>query len=63
MIEKKLEMQNEHLKKTAKQSKRYSFIAEHRGGPLTKDNHRKLIKWAIECSEHVLSLIDKEIDE
>ena len=56
-------MQNENLKKTVKQSKRYPFIAEHRGGPLTKDNHRKLIKWAIECSEHVLFLIDKEIDE
>ena len=58
-----VEMQNENLKRTAKQSKRYPFIAEHRGGPLTKDNHRKLIKWAIECSEHVLFLIDKEIDE
>jgi len=56
-------MQNKNLKKAAKQSKRYPFIAEHRGGPLTKDNHRKLIKWAIECSEHVLFLIDKEIDE
>lgn len=56
-------MQNENLKKKAIQSKRYPFIAEHRGGPLTKDNHRKLIKWAIECSEHVLFLIDKEIDE
>ena len=48
---------------TAKQSKRYPFIAEHRGGPLSKENHRKLIKWARECSEHVLSLIDKEIDK
>lgn len=56
-------MQNENLKNTASQSKRYPFIAEHRGGPLTKDNHRKLIKWAIECSEHVLFLLDKEIDE
>ena len=56
-------MQNEILKKTAKLSKRYPFIAEHRGGPLTKDNHRKLIKWARECSEHVLFLIDKEIDK
>jgi len=43
--------------------KRYPFIADHRGGPLTKDNHRKLIKWARECSEHVLFLIDIEIDE
>ncbi|MBK8503187.1 MAG: hypothetical protein IPL46_13795 [Saprospiraceae bacterium] len=56
-------MKSERLKKLAKQSKRYSFIAEHRGGPLTKDNHRKLIKWARECSEHVLFLIDNDIDE
>jgi hypothetical protein len=40
------------------------FIAEHRGGTLTRDNHRKLIRWARECSEHVLSLIDgEEIDQ
>lgn len=38
------------------------FIAEHRGGLLSKDNHRKLISWARECSEHVLSLIDEDID-
>ena len=56
-------MQDKNLKKTAKQSERYPFVAEHRGGPLTKENHRKLIKWARECSEHVLSLIDKEIDK
>lgn len=56
-------MQKENLKSSAKQSKRYPFIAEHRGGPLTKENHRKLIKWARECSEHVLFLINEEIDE
>lgn len=56
-------MHIENLRKTAKQSARYPFIAEHRGGPLTKDNHRRLIKWAIECSEHVLFLIDNEIDK
>ncbi len=39
------------------------FIAEHRGGPLTKDNHHKLIRWARECSEHVLPLIDEDIDK
>ena len=39
------------------------FIAVHRGGTLTKDNHQKLMRWARECSEHVLSLIDKTIDE
>ena len=38
------------------------FIAEHRGGSLTKDNHLKLIRWARECSEHVLSLLDGNID-
>ena len=39
------------------------FIAEHRGGLLTKVNHHKLIRWAGECSEHVLSLIDGDIDK
>jgi hypothetical protein len=39
------------------------FIAEHRGGLLTKDNHHQLIRWARECSEHVLSLIDENIDK
>ena len=38
------------------------FVAVHRGGLLTKDNHHKLIRWARECSEHVLSLIDENID-
>ena len=39
------------------------FIAVHRGGPLTKDHHHQLIRWARECSEHVLSLIDENIDQ
>lgn len=56
-------MKESKLKKTAEQSKRYPFIAEHRGGPLTKEEHRKLIKWAIECVEHILALIDKRIDK
>ncbi|MHB1277678.1 MAG: putative immunity protein [Bacteroidia bacterium] len=51
-----------NAQKKAKQSKRYPFIAEHRGGPLTAENHRKLMKWARECSGHVLSLIDREPD-
>jgi hypothetical protein len=38
------------------------FVAVHRGGPLTKDHHHQLIKWARKCSEHVLTLIDQEID-
>ena len=38
-------------------------MAVHRGGPLTKDHHHKLIRWARECSEHVLSLIEENIDK
>ena len=56
-------MEGQNLKKSAKHSKRYHFIAEHRGGPLTKENHRKLIRWARECSEHVLFLIGNDIDK
>ena len=63
MKKQKLIMHDKNLRKTAKQSTRYPFIAEHRGGPLTKDNHRKLIKWARECSEHVFFLIEKDIDK
>ena len=48
---------------TVKQSKRYLFIAEHRGGPLTKQNHRKLMAWAIACAEHVLYLLGSTVDE
>jgi hypothetical protein len=39
------------------------FIAEHRGGLLTKSNHQKLMRWAYVCSEHVLSLINEKMDE
>jgi len=38
------------------------FVAEHRGGPLTKENHRGLIRWAKECSIHILPLMDEAID-
>jgi len=56
-------MEDKHLKKASKHSKRYPFIAEHRGGPLTKENHHKLIRWSRECSEHVLYLIRNDIDK
>lgn len=39
------------------------FVAEHRGGPLKKEQHFHLIKWARECSEHVLTLIGEKIDK
>ncbi len=38
------------------------FIAEHRGGPLKKEQHYQLIKWACYCSKHVLPL-SCEIDD
>lgn len=34
------------------------FIGEHRGGPLTKAQHIKLILWACKCAENVLPLIN-----
>jgi len=39
------------------------FIAQHRGGPLNKEQHYQLIKWACDCAEHVLYLFGEKIDE
>lgn len=39
------------------------FVAIHRGGPLSKEHHRQLIKWARECAEHVWPLLGKQIDQ
>jgi len=39
------------------------FVAEHRGGPLKKEQHYQLIKWACDCVEHVLYLFGEKIDE
>ena len=39
------------------------FIAEHRGGPLKKEQHRQLIKWACDCAENVLTLFGEKSDE
>ena len=39
------------------------FIAEHRGGPLKKEQHYQLIKWACDCAENVLRLFGERIDE
>jgi hypothetical protein len=30
------------------------FVAEHRGGTLTKDQHKQLILWACKCVENVM---------
>jgi hypothetical protein len=39
------------------------WVAEHRGGPLKKAQHRQLIKWARACAKHVFPLIGEDIDE
>jgi hypothetical protein len=33
------------------------FVAEHRGGPLGKEQHHQLMAWACDCCEHVLPLL------
>ncbi len=40
-----------------------TFIAEHRGGLLKKEQHMQIIKWACKCSEHVLHLFGETLDE
>jgi hypothetical protein len=39
------------------------FVAEHRGGPLKKEQHYQLITWACACAEHVLHLFGEIPDE
>jgi hypothetical protein len=38
------------------------FVAEHRGGTLTKEWHRELMQWAIQCAQHVLPFYGEKID-
>ena len=39
------------------------FVAEHRGGPLRKQQQCELIEWACRCSEHVLHLFGARVDQ
>lgn len=39
------------------------FVARHRGGSLTKEQHHLLMRWACDCAEHVLHLFGEEVDE
>jgi len=39
------------------------FIAEHRGGPLKKEQHYQLMTWACNCAEHALPFFGEKIDE
>jgi len=38
------------------------FIRDHRGGPLKKEQHYQLIRWACDCSENVLYFFGERID-
>ena len=38
------------------------FVARHRGGPLSKNTHKKLIRWARLCSEHIMPLLKGKPD-
>ncbi|MBN2733648.1 MAG: hypothetical protein JXQ82_02170 [Methanomicrobiaceae archaeon] len=39
------------------------FVAEHRGGPLKKEQHFQLMIWACDCAENVLYLSEKTTGE
>ena len=39
------------------------FVAQHRGGPLAKEQHYQLVQWACDCARHVLPLYGKRIDK
>jgi len=39
------------------------FVAEHRGGPLKKDQHYQCMEWACDCAEHVMPLLANSIDK
>ena len=38
------------------------WVAVHRGGPLTKKAHKRLIQWSYDCCMHVLRLEKNDID-
>lgn len=39
------------------------FIAQHRGGLLSKTQQQQLMQWSCDCAEHVLPLFGDNIDE
>jgi hypothetical protein len=39
------------------------FVAAHRGGQLSKEQHHELMLWACACAEHLFILIDGEVEE
>ena len=39
------------------------WILEHRGGCLSNEQHKQLMKWAINCVNHLLPLLNNNINE
>ena len=39
------------------------WVLEHRGGTLKKEQQKQLMKWAIGCVNHLLPLLDNNINE
>jgi hypothetical protein len=39
------------------------FVAIHRGGLLSREEHGQLMKWAYDCICHVLPLFSGDIDD
>jgi hypothetical protein len=35
------------------------FVAVHRGGPLSKEDHRRLAAWAADCAERLLPVFEQ----
>lgn len=40
-----------------------NFVAEHRGGPLTKHQHHDLLEWALVCVKHVLAHVGEQSNQ
>jgi hypothetical protein len=38
------------------------FVAEHRGGPLTGERHRQLMRWAHDCAARAVRLLGESAD-
>jgi hypothetical protein len=54
---------NTKITKKNKPMRDQRFVAVHRGGPLSKEHHRLLMRWACDCAEHVLLLLEGNVDE
>ena len=39
------------------------WVLEHRGGALKKEQQKQLVKWAIDCVNHLLPLLNNNINE